>query len=395
MGPTVKATWPAVTTEQHEWRTAAGQPAQGIIETAITAPIADRDLPSLRGDIGDHLSHAAAALDQLHTTIAAMPDHRRAAAISAVSSLEASASSAIEGITTTSRALNYAKLINRPEPVACNVRAIQIAMATHPSHQDALTAIHRTLLKHTQPVNAGLWRRQQAWLGPVGSTPDSAAYVPPTQRRIPAAMEDLLDFAESSHGSPVAAAALMYAQLVAIHPYADGNGRAGRAMLGHLLSWWRSSSTGAATDQVPAPIGIGLLQAGDEHRVGLLAYRKGDPVTIIKLVADALIEGAARACAFIEALDDLQVMLYEQVRDGYTTRSDSSVWPLIDYLLGQPVFTTGRAGKAIGVSRISGYNTTLRLVDAGLICPYDTPSPIPIWQVPQILDVWEMHLPLQ
>ena len=78
----------------------------------------------------------------------------------------------------------------------------------------------------------GAFRRSQNWIGPTGSTPSTATYVPPP----PAQMGDALAHWEKSlhrrdEYPDLVQCALMHEQFEAIHPFLDGNGRVGRLLI--------------------------------------------------------------------------------------------------------------------------------------------------------------------
>lgn len=78
----------------------------------------------------------------------------------------------------------------------------------------------------------GAFRRSQNWIGPAGSTPATATYVPPP----PAQMNDALARWERSlhrrdEYPDLVQCALMHEQFEAIHPFLDGNGRVGRLLI--------------------------------------------------------------------------------------------------------------------------------------------------------------------
>lgn len=78
----------------------------------------------------------------------------------------------------------------------------------------------------------GEFRRSQNWIGPAGSTPATAAYVPPPHEELPdllAAWEKYLHL----HGvlPDLVHCALIHEHFEAIHPYLDGNGRIGRLLI--------------------------------------------------------------------------------------------------------------------------------------------------------------------
>jgi Fic family protein len=51
----------------------------------------------------------------------------------------------------------------------------------------------------------------------------------------PHGLEDLCGFVNHDNVAPVAQAAIAHAQFETIHPFADGNGRAGRALIYTVL----------------------------------------------------------------------------------------------------------------------------------------------------------------
>ncbi len=59
----------------------------------------------------------------------------------------------------------------------------------------------------------------------------TATFVPSPPERVAALMDDLVSFGQRDRLPPVAQAALAHAQLETIHPFADGKGRTGRALI--------------------------------------------------------------------------------------------------------------------------------------------------------------------
>jgi Fic family protein len=78
----------------------------------------------------------------------------------------------------------------------------------------------------------GEFRRSQNWIGPTGSTPDSAVYVPPPVNEMNACLNDWEKFLHDRDPMPdLVQCALMHEQFEAIHPFLDGNGRVGRLLI--------------------------------------------------------------------------------------------------------------------------------------------------------------------
>lgn len=127
--------------------------------------------------------------------------------------------------------------------VLANIAAMQAAIelgasATRVSGE-AIRGIHRTLLPEDldnegQPIG-GRIRTTQNWIGRSDISPVGATFVPPPSERVEDLLVDLGDFIERSDLPAIAQAAIAHAQFETIHPFMDGNGRTGRALVYSIL----------------------------------------------------------------------------------------------------------------------------------------------------------------
>jgi Fic family protein len=94
--------------------------------------------------------------------------------------------------------------------------------------------LHERLMRGVRGDRAtpGEFRRSQNWIGPAGSTPATAPYVPPPPEAL---MECLGNWETFLHGRDrfpdLVQCAVMHEQFEAIHPFLDGNGRVGRLLI--------------------------------------------------------------------------------------------------------------------------------------------------------------------
>jgi len=90
--------------------------------------------------------------------------------------------------------------------------------------------IHRLVLSRIDDENAGLYRETQVRIA-------GAAFIPPESWLVPSLMTEWSDWltAEEKRSHPVELAALAHHQLVAIHPFVDGNGRTARLVMNLIL----------------------------------------------------------------------------------------------------------------------------------------------------------------
>ena len=122
------------------------------------------------------------------------------------------------------------------EAVLGNVEAMELAVTELAAKRelalDDLLALHAALMTHTStPELGGQIRTVQNWIGGNNHNPCGAEFVPPPPEYVPDLLEDLVSFLNSSDFPPVAQAAIAHAQFETIHPFADGNGRIGRALI--------------------------------------------------------------------------------------------------------------------------------------------------------------------
>ena len=94
-------------------------------------------------------------------------------------------------------------------------------------------------------------------------------------------MDDLIVFLGRENVEPLAHAAVAHAQFETIHPFADGNGRVGRAIVHSLLRSKR------VTRNVTIPVSAGLLTNLDSYSDALTEYWRGRPEPIVRLMAEA------------------------------------------------------------------------------------------------------------
>ena len=232
-------------------------------EAYVPDRIADSSLP-LAGLTAADVADAELAIARLNHEVTSLADSEAIARL--LLRAEAVASSRIEGLEVGGRRLLKAEAARRLEgretdvtaaEVLNNVAAMQWAVEAL-SERPAITvedvlSVHGHLLAGTRlDRHAGQLREVQNWIGGSSFNPCSAAFVPPPADHVPALMQDLCDFCNADALPAVAQAAIAHAQFETIHPFVDGNGRVGRALV-HVILRRR----GLATKLVP-PISLVL-----------------------------------------------------------------------------------------------------------------------------------------
>jgi hypothetical protein len=128
------------------------------------------------------------------------------------------------------------------------------------------------------------WRTDVIWMGDRSGPDTSQPFQPAAPERIPAAMDELERFLARS-GDPVVRAAVAFAQLPVIHPWADGNGRVGR-LLGDM-----TLGAGLPHGGRSPRVSDHLARMVHATRLGLDAWRAtGDLDSWVAMYAGAVIQ---------------------------------------------------------------------------------------------------------
>lgn len=297
---------------------------------------------------------------------------------------ESVASSKIEHIYTKqaelAAALAGARATRAARDVAAHVHAIErLVRAASEGALDLthLLVAHRALLE-ADPVEgqyAGRLRDVQNWIGGSDETPRGADFVPPAPRRVEPLMIDLVRFVAREDIPPVAQAAIAHAQFETIHPFTDGNGRIGRAMV-HAIMRRRG-----LTSRTMVPVAAALLADPDAYFEGLTAYRlAGDVDGFVELFASS---AAAAARESLVALREL-VALPRRWRSEIGPRKSSVVDRLIDVLVERPVLAVGDICSITGTTARGAYDAISRLEEHAVLREMTKRKRDRIWSAPDV-----------
>jgi len=326
---------------------------------------------------------AIAAADEASTEIARF-DAEMGAEIAPFAAIllrsESASSSKIENLTSGAKAIALAELggddrQNASEIVA-NVHAMQAAIdLADRLDEAAVLAMHAALMQRNHPDEAGRWRTEQVWIGGGDFGPHGAAFVPPHNERVPEAMTDLMSFVRRDDLPVLAHAALAHAQFETIHPFADGNGRTGRALVHSMLR------ARGLTRNVTVPVSAGVLTDTDAYFAALTAYRRGDATRIVRLIADASFTAIANGRQLVADLRRVR----QRWNDVIKSRQDASAWALADLLLRQPVIDADVVQRVLGVTSANAHRAIRQLAEAGVTSEFSGRRRDRMWQAREVL----------
>jgi Fic family protein len=334
----------------------------------------------LDGDVAADVADAEAAIIGLNANATALVATEALARI--LLRAESVASSRIEGLEIGARRLLRADAVRstretRPDLTATevlgNIDAMLYGVERIGLRDDItvelLLEMHRRLLSGTRlESHAGGFRHVQNWIGGGDYNPCAAAYVPPPHEFVEGLMEDLCAFCNTDDLPAVAQAAIAHAQFETIHPFVDGNGRTGRAII-HLVLRRR----GLASRVLP-PVSLVLATLARDYINGLTEFRYvGSPNsarasagvnTWVASFAGACIRSVADATSFESRAASLEARWRERVSP---VRANSAIDRLLRRLPGVPVLTAESAATLIGRTFKPANDAIQRLVQADIL----------------------------
>jgi len=283
---------------------------------------------------------------------------------------ESVASSRIEGLRLSQRRLAEALLSPADAEAAAsevvgNIEAMQAAVDLGASRADIsaeeIKALHQILLRNSRDSHiAGKIRDEQNWIGGSDHSPRGAEFIPPAEYRVPALLDDLASYLNLADSSAIVQAAVAHAQFETIHPFADGNGRVGRALI-HVVFRRRGLSTRFAP-----PISVVLAANGSRYVQGLTAYRSGDLAEWCRFFAAVVIDAASRARTLAA---DLTVLQEEWLEQAKRPRADSTAARLIAAIPAQPILDAKTVAAMLSVSEVAARNALNALEEASVLRP--------------------------
>ena len=253
--------------------------------------------------------------------------------------------------------------------IAGNLRAIDAALDhTGDLEADDLRGWHRLLMVHSE-LEAGMvgaWRDRIGWIG--GDSPHRAAHVPPPPELIDGAMDDLLAFLRRTDVDPVTQAAVAHAQFETIHPFADGNGRIGRILIG----WVLRRRLGLL---VPPPVSGAFLRDRGGYLSGLTLYREQGPDPWLRWFAGVVERTARSTETILTAILELAAGWPDRLSG---LRADAAAHKLLPHLTTHPALDVATAAVLADVTEQAARAALHELAARGILrdaTPTDHPRP--------------------
>ncbi|MEB3061171.1 Fic family protein [[Mycobacterium] zoologicum] len=350
-------------------------PRYGTYRPAVPA-----DIAAIAPDLPASLVADAEAAGQQITRFDAELGNEIAPFAAVLLRSESAASSQIENLTASSRAIAEAELSGgktkaNAAMVVANTAAMQAAISLSENvDAAAILAMHRALMAKEPRHTPGEFRTEPVWIGG-GSTPIGATFVAPRHELIHGAITDMILFAQRSDLPLLPQIAIAHAQFETIHPFTDGNGRTGRALVQAMLR------NKGMTRQVTVPLSAGLLADTAAYFAALTSYRDGDAGPIVEQFSKASVRSIANGRELVTELRAIR----ENWSTRITARSDSAVWRVADLLARRPVVNAALLAQQLGIESTNAHRYLNPLTEAGILIETSSGPRSRVWRSPEVL----------
>ena len=237
------------------------------------------------------------------------------------------------------------------------------ALARIPLSLRLVRDAQRTLMRGVRGRDKapGEFRRMpnDTWIGPPGSTLETARYIPCPVERLPAALDAWERFIHADAPDPLVQLALLHAEFEAIHPFLDGNGRTGRLIVPLYMY---------ARGLLSFPhfyISECLSLHRDEYYDRLLAVSRDEDWTgwcafFLSAVTEQAMMNQDKTLRILALYNERKDWVVEKTRSQYGVRA-------LDWIFGRPIFSAADFVDGAGIPKPTASRILRVLREGGML----------------------------
>lgn len=235
-------------------------------------------------------------------------------------------------------------------------------LKTLPVSLRLIRELHAKLLEGVRggQLAPGKFRRTQNWIGPVGSTIETATYVPPPVDEMLEALNAMEKFIHADTDLPaLIRAGMIHYQFEAIHPFLDGNGRVGRLLVILLLREW------GVLSQPLLNLSAYFERYRQEYYDHLLAVsQRGKWEEWLRFFLRGISAQAQDSVFRMQRLQGIRARYEELVG---ADRNPQRMTAVIDFLFSRPILTLRQLESALDIPYMAAKRYIDKLMEAGVL----------------------------
>lgn len=203
----------------------------------------------------------------------------------------------------------------------------------------------------------GKIRTIQNWIGPRGVGIDGASFIPPVPEEVYDLLINLYEYMNNEYIDPLLVnVAISHFQFETIHPYKDGNGRLGRALI--------PVQTALLDNSIPCLYLSEIIEVyKPSYQRALMDARKGNLSVFIKFFMQCIIEQCHNYIYKINKIKEI----YEEDMITIESIHSTSIYKIMPVISRMVVFTKKEVERTSGLSVNTVSKIINQLVDAGIV----------------------------
>ncbi len=225
---------------------------------------------------------------------------------------------------------------------------------------DMINSMHKILLTGVRGENKspGKVRTIQNYIGPRGLGKDSATFVPPVPEDVPALLDNLMKYMNNMYDEePFIQVAISHVQFETIHPYKDGNGRMGRALITLELARLKEDEPILFLSEIIELFKLNYYNALNE-------CRNGNFLGFIRFFLQCVIDQCTRNIGRIEKINKVYDEDEETIKQNINGSIVLKMHPL---MMKKIVFTAEEMAKELDVHINSINNILNKLIKLNIV----------------------------
>jgi len=234
------------------------------------------------------------------------------------------------------------------------------ALKKKPMNLNTIREMHRILMTSVRGKNQypGEFRKDQNWIGPKGSSIDQAYFVPPNPNDMRLGLDQFETYWHSSDKDKIVQLAVIHAQFEILHPFRDGNGRIGRAILPIFL------------------VEHGLMADPVFYFSEYLESFREEYYSSLRRITEAkdwnqwisfFLKGFAIQAKAIRSKADKILVLYDTMKREIYSLGTSYSLPVLDALFTMPIFSSTEFAKYTTMPKTSANRFFSTLMEKGIL----------------------------
>ncbi len=223
-----------------------------------------------------------------------------------------------------------------------------------------INSMHKILLSGVRGTDKspGEIRTVQNYIGPRGLGKDGATFVPPVPEEVPELLDNLIEYMNNMYDDEAfIKVAISHVQFESIHPYKDGNGRMGRALMTLQLAKLKGDNPILFLSEI-----IELFKAN--YYNSLNECRNGNVEGFIRFFLQCVIDQCTRNIGRIEKINRVYDEDEEIIKNEIKGSLVLKMHPL---MMKKIVFTSAEMAEELGAHINSINNILNRLVELNII----------------------------